>query len=176
MNPVLSPFGEHSLTLVAATFHDGHSAARAARAVGERSRRKLGIFIITPRDPQLGRKLEPESHGIWRTLLRSHLRLGAAGGVIGLLAAALLLMTGWPAAVASPSAVLALGGLYGGLAGMLAAGLLTLRPDRSRVIAEVREASEQGRWAVVAHPTSPQDVDAACVQLRGVGAQVLRSL
>ncbi|MCE4555101.1 hypothetical protein [Pelomonas cellulosilytica] len=176
MHPALTLFGERSLTLVAATFHDGHSAARAAQAVGERSRRKLGIFVVTPRDPHLARKLEPESHGIWCTLLRSHGRLGVAGAALGLLMAGLLLGTGWPAAVASPVAVLGLGLVYGAFTGFLVAGLLTLRPDRVRVICDVRDASEHGRWTVVTHPTTAHDAAVALSQLGRVSGQVLRSL
>ncbi|RZL36064.1 MAG: hypothetical protein EOP35_11755 [Rubrivivax sp.] len=177
MNPALLPlFGERSLTLVAAIFRDRGSAVRAFEALRTISTRKLGIWLISPSDPALGRKMEPESNGIWHTLVRSHLWLGLAGGAVGVLLAALLLMSGWPAAMASPRATVAVGGLFGFFAGLLAAGLLTLRPDRALVTTKVREASEQGHWSVVAHPVSAHDADVAQDMFSVGGGHVLRSL
>lgn len=176
MNPALHLFGERSLTLVAAVFGDRGSAVRAADALRRLSARRLGIFLIAPCDPRLGRKMEPESHGIWRTLQRSHAWLGPLGALGGLLAAALVLAGGWPAALASPAATLGLGAVYGAFAGLLAAGLLTLRPDRARVITQLREASENGHWAVVSHPVSARDALVARQTLASGGGQVMRSL
>lgn len=176
MTPALHLFGERSLTLVAATFPDRSSAVRAAQVLRDLSSRKLGIFLIRPRDPQLGRKLEPESRGIWHTLLRTHGWMGLLGAALGLMAAVLVLGSGWPAAVASPQATLGLGAVYGAAAGMLVAGLLTLRPDRARVITQVREASEHGQWSVVSHPTSAHDAEVAHDTLALGGGHVMRSL
>jgi hypothetical protein len=162
--------------LVAATFEHRGSAVRAADALRALSSRKLGIFLVAPRDPRLGRKMEPESNGIWHTLLRSHARLGPLGALAGLAAAALLWANGWPAALASPLATLALGAVYGGFAGLLAAGLLTLRPDRARVIAQVRDASDDGHWSVVSHPVSAREVELARATLANGGGHVMRSL
>jgi hypothetical protein len=176
MNPALHLFGERSLTLVAATFGDRGSALRAVEALRRASTRKLGIFLITPHDPRLGRKMEPESHGIWYTLLRSHARLAPLGAGVGLAVAGLLLAAGWPAALASPWATLGLGAIYGLFTGLLAAGLLTLRPDRCRVITQVREASDGGAWSVVSHPVSPPEAELARRLLARDGGAVLRSL
>ncbi|WP_157275779.1 hypothetical protein [Pelomonas sp. Root1444] len=176
MNSALHLFGERSLTLVAATFPDRGSATRAFHALRTVSPRKLGIALITPSDPRLGRKMEPESNGIWHTLLRSHAWLGLAGALGGLALAALVLAAGWPAALASPRATVALGGVYGVFVGMLAAGLLTLRPDRARVTAQVREASEHGQWSVVTHPVSAHEADVTQDLLTLGGGHVLRSL
>lgn len=176
MNTALHLFGERCLTLVAATFDDRGSALRALAALREASTRRLGIFLIAPHDPRLGRKMEPESHGIGHTLLRSHAWLGPLGAAVGLVLAALLLASGWPAARASSPMVLGLGCVYGLFAGWLAAGLLTLRPDRCRVIDRVREASDGGAWSVVSHPVSPPEVALARRLLARNGGAVLRSL
>ena len=176
MNLAMQLFGERSLTLVAATFGDRGSAVRAADALRALSSRKLGIFLIAPRDPRLGRKMEPESRGIWHTLLRSHGWLGLLGAVAGLAGGAAALFAGWPAALGSPAATVGLGAVYGLFAGMLAAGLLTLRPDRARVIAQVREASDDGHWSVVSHPVSAQDAEVARDTLATGGGHVMRSL
>jgi hypothetical protein len=176
MNPALQLFGERSLTVVAATFGDRGSAVRAADALRALSSRKLGIFLIAPRDPQLGRKMEPESRGIWHTLLRSHGWLGLFGAAAGLAVGVVVLAVGSPAALGSPVATLGLGAVYGLFAGLLAAGLLTLRPDRARVITQVREASDDGHWSVVSHPVSAQDAEVACDTLATGGGHVMRSL
>jgi hypothetical protein len=44
------------------------------------------------------------------------------------------------------------------------------------VTAQVRSASERGRWSVVSHPTSPQEVEVAEDTLAQGGGQVMRSL
>lgn len=176
MNPALQLFGERSLTVVAATFGDRGSAVRAAEALRALSTRKLGIFLIAPRDPRLGRKMEPESRGIWHTLLRSHGWLSLVGAAAGLAGGALVLAGGWPAALGSPAATMGLGTVYGLFGGLLAAGLLTLRPDRARVITQVREASDDGHWSVVSHPVSTQDAELARDTLATGGGQVMRSL
>jgi hypothetical protein len=169
-------FGERCLTLVTATFGDRGSALRAAEALRRATSRRLGIFLVTPRDPRLGRKMEPEFRGIWWTLLRANAWLGLGGAADGLAAAVLLLKSGWPAALASPRAVVAFGAVYGCFAGLLAAGLLTLRPDRESVIAQVRAASDEGYWSVVSHPVSADEVTLARATLAGRGGRVLRSL
>jgi len=56
------------------------------------------------------------------------------------------------------------------------AGLLTLRPDRSRVTLSIRRRSRAGKWAVVAHPTSPEQSERAVARLRKAGGAVIRSL
>jgi len=61
-------------------------------------------------------------------------------------------------------------------AGLMLAGLLTLRPDRSRVTLSIRRRSRAGKWAVVAHPTSPEQSERAVARLRKAGGAVIRSL
>ena len=65
----------------------------AARAEADRLRAALQLSdaqvqVITPSDPRPGHKLEPESHGIFRTMIRAHVVLGllvAFGAVAGLM-------------------------------------------------------------------------------------------
>jgi len=67
-------------------------------------------------------------------------------------------------------------GLAGLVLGAVVAGLLTLRPDRSRVFTSIRERSVSGDWAVVAHPTSPSQSERAMASLRKAGGMAVRSL
>jgi len=164
MNKV-SLLGERSLTLVAATFPNRASAVDAATAL-QAELPQTEVDLIHPHDVHLARKLEPESQGIWRTASRSHLMLGLAGLVLGAGVAATLIGIGWPAAVKSPMlATLFLSNL-GLFVGLMVAGLLTLRPDRSRVVTSIRKRSLSGDWAVVAHPTGPSQSELAVVSLQ----------
>lgn len=153
----LSLFGEDSLTLVAAAFRDQRRAERVARALDRTPALHHRVALVAPDDPAAGRKFEPEQRGIWRTLVRSHVILGVAGLAAGLLAAAWLVQS-WSAAAHSPWFTAMFAGTLGAFFGMLLAGLLTLRPDRSVVIRNMRDQMQKGKWAVVVHP---QDVSAA---------------
>jgi len=171
----LSLSGEQSLTLVAATFPDRTTAADAATEL-RADLPQVEVDLVRPRDADFARKMEPESGGIWRTAVRSHLLLGPAGLLAGALAAGMLVALGWPAAVSSPmltTLFLATLGLFGGL---MLAGLFTLRPDRSRVSLSIRRRSRAGQWSVVAHPRSPAQSDRVVDRLRRAGGTVIRSL
>lgn len=121
-------------------------------------------------------KLEPESAGIWRTLLRSHAILGAAGLAAGGLVALAMVRAGWPPAGSSPGMTLLFLSMMGSFFGLIVGGLLTLRPDRGWLIAQVREASALHRWTVVAHPHSRRGATRAMRLLRASGARTLRTL
>ena len=171
----LNLFGERSLTLVAATFPNRAAAVDAATTL-QAELPRAGVDLLHPHDVNLARKLEPESHGIWRTAGRSHLVLGLAGLVAGAVVAATLIGSGWSAAVQSPMlATLFLSNL-GLFAGLMVAGLLTLRPDRTRVFTSIRERIIAGDWAVVAHPTSPSQSERALTSLQKAGGMAIRSL
>lgn len=165
----LSPFGERSLTLVAADFDDRDAALAAASSLqGDE------VSVIAPGDPLAARKLEPDQRGIWRTLIRSHLILGAGGALIGV-TVALALIAGWAAAASSPLYTLVFGVVMGAFLGMIAAGVLTLRPDHARVIRRVHAALRRGRWAVVVRPLDGLHARSAYAALQAAGAHPMRS-
>ena len=131
----------------------------AARAEADRLRAALQLSdaqvqVITPSDPRPGHKLEPESHGIFRTMIRAHVVLGLLGAVAGALAYAVLWSMDIPYIV--NSAVMAASVLvaFGAVAGLMFGGLVTLRPDHDPFINRVREALGEGRSAVVVHAFS----------------------
>ena len=78
----MSLFGERSLTLVAATFSDRTTAVDAATAL-QADLPQTEVDLLRPHDANFARKMEPESQGIMRTAIRSHLVLGLAGLVLG---------------------------------------------------------------------------------------------
>ena len=59
---------------------------------------------------------------------------------------------------------------------LLAGGVLSIRPDHGRVIALVRQYLRQGRWAVVAHPDTPEQVAQAERTLQEGSERVVRTL
>ena len=78
--------GELSNSKLAAVFADEGSARAAAQFVSAAlSLGQAQVQVITPTEPHPGRKLEPESQGIWRTIIIAHMRLGIVGAVFGLL-------------------------------------------------------------------------------------------
>lgn len=176
-------FGERSLTKVAEVFNDRSDA----QAVAARLQLLPGIApgqvcLLGPEDARedhaehSGRALEPEQRGIFRTMIRTHVVTVFAGGVLSLLLYAWLLRTEHPLFTSSPLlAFIAVVGFCTTF-GLLAGGLVTLRPDHVGLIAGVREALEQGRWAVVVHPTDAEQTRQARELLQDIGARVARTL
>ncbi|KAF0812232.1 hypothetical protein IGB42_03222 [Andreprevotia sp. IGB-42] len=154
--------GEEARTKIAAVFDNEASATAAAEQVRQATQAEgAQVQLITPTDQHYGRKLEPESNGIVRTAIRAHATLGAVGLVMGLLLFGLLYAADLPAIVSSPLAAGMMIGVLGMVFGLLGGGLATMRPDHAAVITPVRDAVQHGQWAVVVHPTSSQQCDAA---------------
>jgi hypothetical protein len=168
-------FGEHSTTIVAAEFNDRSAAEHAAAALNEDEGLRGEVTVIGPDDPRVARQLEPEQRGIWHTAVRSHLLLGTVGAAAGAAAAGLLIAWPWPAAQSSPGLTILAAVVFGAFAGMLLAGLLTLRPDHGRVIRAVHEALARRHWAVVVRPLNAERAARAVDRLRAVGGAPLRS-
>ena len=100
--PITDEYSNHKL---AAVFHSAQGAQDAARSLVS----KLGlgesqVQLVAPGEPVPGRKLEPESRGILRTIVVSHVRLAVVGAIAGLLVFAVLYALGVPFIVQSPIA------------------------------------------------------------------------
>lgn len=144
--------GEQSDHKVAGSTND-HEAAEFAL---EKLRRKLSldesdVELLTPADQDINRSLEPESKGIWHTLIRSHLWLGGLGGLIGLLVFGLMYQLDVPFVVGNAMAAASLLLGFGIVGGMLLGGALTLRPDHAPFLVAARAALRAGRIVVVVH-------------------------
>ena len=173
---VLNPFGEESLTLVAASFPNQNSAEMAAADLMHSAPRVDGdVDIVRPGDPRLQTKQEPETASILQTLLRSHSIFGIAGAVAGVLIALGLIISS-PAGTLSAFFTISISALIGGFIGMLFACLVTLRPDRAFVIRKVRSLARRGRWAVIVRPHSQHGAEAAFDRLEEQGGSPVRSL
>ncbi len=168
---------EHSNSKVAAIFAD----PAVARETAGRLRQALQleeaqVQLIAPGDPRPGRKIEPESRGIFRTMLRAHLRLGVLGAVAGAVVFAVLWSKGIPYIV--NSAVMAAAVLvgFGAVAGLFLGGLMTLRPDHDPYITRVYAALEQGRTALVVHSFTREQNAAASAFLKQFSDEVVGTL
>jgi hypothetical protein len=169
--------GESSNSKVAAVFVDEARAREAARAL--RDALGLGgaqVQVITARTRGVGARLQPESHGIWRTALRAHAWLGLAGLVAGGLVFLAMRAAGVPFIVNSPGLALFALLFFGMTAGLFAGGLVTLRPDQDPYLIKVREALEGGRTAVVVHAFSSGQAADAQRRLAAAGGDTIATL
>lgn len=169
--------GEVSNSKVAAVFPREAAARAAAQAVAAALDLDAAqVQVITPSEPHPGRKLEPESRGIWRTIVVAHVRLGIVGAVVGVVAFAVLYAIGLPFITASPvaAALILLG--FGAVAGLMLGGLVSLRPDHDRYVEATRDAMEAGNTTVVVHAFSVEQRHQAAEFLRGQGGEVTSTL
>ena len=176
-------FGEKSLTKVAAVFAtkaDAETAATQTKRAAALDDPQ--VYVVgppdgaTPGSPAFSRKLEPEQGGIWHTLIRAHVFGGVVGLVLGVLLYLAFFSADSAAVKSMPGMSLVAMAFFGMLIGLLGGGLLTARPDHSRVISTVRRAIANGRWAVVVHPLTQQQLDASLSALRTKSDRVIRSL
>lgn len=136
--------------------HDSQVAAdRTIRSLTDTAGLPLSqIRLVEPHDPDLANKVEPETKGIARLLVRAHVGLGLTGLVVGLVAAAVLVGIGPAVTRSSPVMTFIALGFLGPILGLLLAGVISLRPDHDPMIEKTRKATSAGRWTVVAHCVS----------------------
>jgi hypothetical protein len=163
--------------VVDAVFRDERHARDAATALAAKGGLSdEQIDLVRPNDPQRAEKLEPESSDIFRTILRSHAALGVIGVVVGLILASILIGAGFDFAQTRPGWVYGIFAVVGGLIGMLGAGVVSVRLDHERVIAETRDASTHGEWTVVAHAQDEDEKHRAGEVLKEHSGTVSQSL
>lgn len=169
-------FGERATTKIAAIFDThGEACTVADKIRADANLNRTQVHIVGPDDGDFSSRLEPETAGVARTLVRTHLILGLAGFVFGLLIWGGLYAAGIQTIVSTPvlSAVAIL--FFSTSAGGLLAGLVTIRPDHHRVAQRIQQAREAGKWAVVVHPRSPAQCDAV-TDMMPPAADVVRSV
>ena len=169
--------GEISPHKVAAIFGD----AEHARSAAERARTALGlaadqVSVLTPDTLRPGRRLEPESHGIWAVLLKAHVALGVAGFLLGLLLFWALWRSGLPAVVSNPLPAAGAIVFFATMGGLMLGGLATLRPDHDVYIMKVLDACRDGRSAAVVHARTADEMDAARAVLEAADGDVVATL
>lgn len=176
-------FGERSLTKVAGLF----AQKSQAESTMEQVMRSGGLSaaqvrLLGPQDARMarremfGRAVEPESSGIARTLVQTHLVGGMAGAVAGLALYVWFFRGGHPMIISSPVvSFIAIVG-FATTFGLMAGGLLSLRPDHVRLITRVRSALRHNQWAVVAHPIDSEQTARVRQVLEKNAAEVVTTL
>ncbi|MDX1693937.1 MAG: hypothetical protein R3208_09240, partial [Ketobacteraceae bacterium] len=109
------------------------------------------IEIIAPDTDQMGDKLEPEQNNIARTAARAHLIFGGLGVVGSIVVAGLLIAYGPAFASANPGFTLMASAIIGLFVGLIAGGVVSLRPDHDRFLMKVLTAKAKNHWTVVVH-------------------------
>ncbi len=176
-NPTGGVIGEYAGSKVAAIFASESAARDAAASV--RQALSLGdaqVQVITPRDRHPGRKMQPESRGIFRTMIQAHLKLGLVGLVAGIALWFLLRALGVGFIVNTGLLTLVVLAGFGAAAGLMLGGLITLRPDHDPYMNAVHTAMGEGRSAVVVHPFDAAQRDAVEARLKEVSGEVVSTL
>ncbi|HYN65060.1 MAG TPA: hypothetical protein VES36_10705, partial [Candidatus Limnocylindrales bacterium] len=120
--------------------------------------------------------LEPEQRGIWHTLWRAHLVLGVIGAAAGWALYQGFRASDNAAVLASPTASLVIMIGFGTVFGLLAGGLVALRPDQAKLATSIRGALGGGSWVVLVHATHPDQITRAVEAMKVDATEVLRSL
>lgn len=174
-------FGESSVTKVAGLFRSQDDARRAAESMTQRGAfRDVQVALLGPidarRSDRFSRTLQPEVVGIGVTLVRAHVLLALVGGALALVFYSVLLAIDSPLVLGSPGITLLVMLMMGMSFGLLAGGLVSLRPDHNRVAFAVDRALQRGGWAVVAHPVDRRQVELATMRLARGSYKVVRTL
>lgn len=145
-------FGERYLSKAGGVFDSEDEAREVARKIGDQTSVTVEqVEVVDPHDPEVDRKLEPESTGIAYTLVKSHVTLGILGILAGLGLGLLLVFFGGRIFATSPYYTTIVAAGLGAMGGLILGGLVSIRPDHDPLLLEVQRAAKEGRWAVVVH-------------------------
>jgi hypothetical protein len=176
-------FGERSLTKVVGLFAQKSEAESSMAQVLRLCGLQAGqVRLLGPHDAKaphrewFSQALEPETHGMARTFFQTHVVGAMAGAAAGLGLFAWLYRAGHPMIASSPGlAFMALVG-FGTTFGLLAGGLVSMRPDHIQLITRVRSALRHEHWAVVTHPITPEQTARVKALLHESAAEVVSTL
>lgn len=173
-NPIT---GEVSNSKLAAVFDSDAAAREAASALLDSAGLQPSqVKVIAPDEPDANIKLEPEGGNIWRTIVVAHVKLGIVGAIAGALAFAIMMAMDVPFVSRSPVAAGLVTVAFGGVAGLLFGGFISIRPDHDRYIHATHDAMEARRTTVVVHALSREEQARARDFLAARGAEVTSTL
>lgn len=177
MKPEVKVTGESADHKLAAVFSSETEAHRAVEALS----RKTGlddaqIKLVSPGDTHQERQIEPESGGIWRTMIRAHIWLGLAGAVAGAVLFFALYILGIEFIRQSALTAGILLTVIGGAIGLMAGGLVTLRPDHARYAQAAQSALEKGQYVLTVHAHSSDELKIVIAELEHHHARIVRTI
>ena len=169
--------GERSTSKVAVIV----AGEASARSIADGLRRGLRladgqVVVVTPETRRVGRALEPESRGVFHTILIAHYKLGIAGLLAGILLFSVLHGLGVEAVTRSPGLAIAVIASFGMMFGLMAGGLVALRPDHDPYVQGVLAALQEGQCAVVVHALNEAERERAVEWLSRSGQDVIGTL
>ncbi|SDT96358.1 6TM ABC transporter family protein [Halopseudomonas salegens] len=165
---------DHKVAAVFASSNEAHTAAESVRDSLNLEQRQ--VIVVDPGDAHQGRELEPDSTGIMRTMIRSHLWLGAFGALAGLLLFMVTFFAGIGFVTTNALTAAALFIVFGAVIGMLLAGLVSLRPDHMPYLMKAQAALRDGKSVVTIHASSIEQMKQANSELEKHSGQVVNSL
>lgn len=145
---------------IAGRFSDAEQAYAAADFIRDGIGPQSDVEILEPHEnarESFSLKVEPGRGRVWRLLYRSHVILGIAGALLGMLAMIYVQADTAHVSVGYPLLLPLIGAFFGGIAGMLLAGLWSLVPGEGMFAARLADASSNGRWQVIVHTRNDLD-------------------
>ncbi len=134
------------------------------------------IVVINPDDTHYSEKLEGSSRKIGKSMWNSHLFLGGVGLIAGLVAAFLLVTFGPALTQQNPVFTYIALVSPGIFIGLFAAGLFSLRPDRTEIIDTVRHAIKTHHYALVVNLKRNQSAAKVAKILKRKSSQVVEAI
>lgn len=161
---------------IASVFESRENAHRAIQNVVKTSVVEAPqVTLIEPGDTEFNRKLEGDSKALGNMMWYSHLILGGAGLIIGLIVAYFLVEFG-PAMTQQNPIFTYIALISPGLfVGLFVAGLISLRPDRTKIIEVVRSAIKSKRYAVIVNLRKGQSASDISAMLKRYSDQVVQT-
>lgn len=144
---------------VAAIYNNEAAAKGAKQKLIDNGISPGTIKMVRPDDSNISKKIEPESHGIAKTIVKSHGWLGLIGMVVGILIATFLVSSGPEMTQSSPMFTYLVFIFFGLIFGMMLAGLISIRPDHDPLITKTVEASQEQSWTIVVQTDDRDDID-----------------
>ncbi|MCL5042574.1 MAG: hypothetical protein M1440_08980 [Gammaproteobacteria bacterium] len=172
--PITGEQFDHKVAGIFTSSSQANTAAESVRDTLKLEQRQ--VIVVNPDDAHPGRELEPDTSGILRTMIRSHLWLGGLGALAGLL---LFIVTysagvGFVTANAVPAAALFI--VFSAVIGLLLGGLVSMRPDHMPYLVKAQAALKEGKSVVTIHAASLKQMQAASDELEKHSGQVVSSL
>lgn len=162
---------------IASVFESKENAHRAIQNVVKTSVIEAPqITLVEPGDTEFNRKLEGDSKALGNMMWYSHLILGAAGLIIGLIVAYFLVEFG-PALTKQNPLFTYVAMISPGLfVGIFVAGLISLRPDRTKIIEVVRKAIKSKHYAVIVNLRRGQSASDISDLMKRYSSQVVQTM
>jgi len=150
---------DHKVAAVVDTQAEADTIAQ--EVVAETSLEQKQVIVVSPGGSHEGHKLEPEDRGIVRTGIRAHIRLGIIGVVLGLVLFLLLLALDVGLARDNGMVAALVLMFFGGVFGLLAGGVVMLRPDHEAYLVSSQSALRKGKFVITVHARSHEQLEEA---------------